>query len=57
MGEEAANTFIEEPTEENLKTCFSAMMNSPKDSIESALSDLLARLSEMGVSSRSLVLS
>lgn len=47
VGEEAASAFIEEPTEANLKTCFSAMMNAPKDSIESALSDLLARLSEM----------
>lgn len=49
IGEDAADNFTEHPSEENLKTCFSAMMNSPKDVIESALSDLLQRFSEMGM--------
>lgn len=49
VGEDAANTFIEEPTEGNLKECFSAMMNAPKEKIEAALNDLVARFSEMGV--------
>ncbi|MPC35388.1 Mannose-6-phosphate isomerase [Portunus trituberculatus] len=47
VGEENAKTFIEEPTEANLKSCFSTMMNAPKENIESALSDLLTRLAEM----------
>lgn len=50
MGEDTANTFIEDPTEGNLKECFSAMMNAPKEKIESALSELQARFSEMGMS-------
>ncbi|XP_050719999.1 mannose-6-phosphate isomerase-like [Eriocheir sinensis] len=47
VGEDNANTFIEEPTEGNLKECFSAMMNAPKEKIESALNDLITRFSEM----------
>lgn len=50
VGEDATNTFIEDPSEGNLKACFSAMMNAPKEKIESALNDLLARFSEMGLS-------
>ncbi|KAG7177073.1 mannose-6-phosphate isomerase-like [Homarus americanus] len=50
VGEEAAEKFIEDHSEENLKTCFSAMMNSPKDIIASALSDQLQRFSEMDAS-------
>lgn len=49
VGEDNANTFIEEPTEGNLKECFSTMMNAPKEKIESALNDLMTRFSEMGV--------
>lgn len=49
VGDDAANHFIEEPSEEHLKECFSAMMNAPKEKIESALNDLVTRFSEMGV--------
>ncbi|XP_071551694.1 mannose-6-phosphate isomerase [Panulirus ornatus] len=47
IGDDACNEFSENPSEENLKACFSAMMNSPKDIIASSLSDLLQRFSEM----------
>lgn len=48
IGDAAADAFIENPTEENLKACFSAMMNASKDTIASALSELLQRFPEMG---------
>nr|XP_053635227.1 LOW QUALITY PROTEIN: mannose-6-phosphate isomerase-like [Cherax quadricarinatus] len=52
VGEDEADSFIENPTEDNLKACFSAMMNSPKDVIASALSDQLQQFSEMESSER-----
>lgn len=48
IGDAAADAFIENPTEENLKACFSAMMNASKDTIASALSELLQRFPGMG---------
>lgn len=47
IGDAAADAFIENPTEENLKACFSAMMNASKDTIASALSELLQRFPGM----------
>lgn len=48
VGEEAAESFTENPGEETLKTCFSAMMNASDDAISQALTQLLDRFSQMG---------
>lgn len=48
VGEEAADSFTENPGEETLKTCFSAMMNASADAISQALTQLLDRFSQMG---------
>ncbi|KAK3859587.1 hypothetical protein Pcinc_031393 [Petrolisthes cinctipes] len=47
VGEDAAQSFTENPGEETLKTCFSTMMNASTDTISQALTQLLERFSQM----------
>lgn len=47
IGKTITDKFVESPSEENLKACFNAMMNASKETIASALQDLLQRLTAM----------
>ncbi|RXG73584.1 Mannose-6-phosphate isomerase [Armadillidium vulgare] len=51
VGENNASAFILNPSEENLKNCFSFLMTAPKDVISSALKDMEEKLSSLGYQS------
>ncbi|XP_068226659.1 mannose-6-phosphate isomerase [Palaemon carinicauda] len=47
IGKDLCHAFISSPNEKNLKACFNAMMTASKDTIASALSEYMQRLSSL----------